>query len=234
VQWRFPIAFQAFFAIVLLIGILCLPESPRWLVKKGKHEQAARVLAQMDDTTVDDPAIMTTVRQLRESIEASETLLGQFSYRELFTNGPEQNFYRTSIAFTAQAFQQLSGINLITYYATTLFLSIVPDRTTARLLTCGNGTEYCAASIVALFLIDTLGRRKLMLSTAFMMSACMAILAGTVSRVNSQKALGITGIPESYVAAVCLYLFNTMFGASRRSAVHCPLLTPMQHSDGSA
>jgi hypothetical protein len=67
-----------------------------------------------------------------------------------------------------------------------------------------------------------------------MMSACMAILAGTVSRVNSQKALGITGIPESYVAAVCLYLFNTMFGASRHSAALCPLLTLVQHSDGSA
>lgn len=137
VQWRFPIAFQAAFAGLLLIGILILPESPRWLIKKGESEQAAKVLAQLDRTTVDDPEIMTVVRQLEESIGASEKLMGdvsqcstaclseqvlvppsnfsadlesffsfaflhssffiQFSYKELLTNGPEQNFYRTTI-----------------------------------------------------------------------------------------------------------------------------------------
>ncbi|CEH14513.1 mfs monosaccharide [Ceraceosorus bombacis] len=229
VQWRFPIAFQAAFAIVLLIGILCLPESPRWLIKKGQIDQASRVLAQVDNTTENDPEVQTVVRQLRESIEASEQLLGDFSYKELLQQGPEQNFYRTAIAFTAQAFQQLSGINLITYYATTVFLSIVPDRNTARLLTCGNGTEYFAASIVALFLIDTLGRRKLMISTAFMMSASMAVLAGTVSVVES-KPPGTTGIGASYVAALFLYLFNTFFafGWLGMTWLYPPEITPIR------
>lgn len=161
VQWRFPIAFQAAFAIILFFGIIMLPESPRWLIKKGHKDQATKVLAAVDNTTEDDVAVQTIVRQLEESIVASEQLMGDFSYKELLTNGPEQNFYRTTIAFTAQAFQQLSGINLITYYATTVFKSIQPDDNTARLLSAGNGTEYFAASIVALFMIDTLGRRNL-------------------------------------------------------------------------
>ncbi|PWN50421.1 general substrate transporter [Violaceomyces palustris] len=209
VQWRFPIAFQAAFAIILFFGILALPESPRWLIKKGYKEEAAKVLAQLDATTVDDPEVVTVVRQLEESIVASEQLMGEFSYKELFTNGPEQNFYRTSIAFVAQAFQQLSGINLITYYATTVFKSIQDDDTTARLLAAGNGTEYFIASLFALFMIDTLGRRNLMMSTAFMMSASMAILAGTTYVVN--KAPKGSSPPEAYVAAVFLYFFNTMF-----------------------
>lgn len=165
------------------------------------------VLAQQDDTTVDDPQVQTTLRQLEESIYASEKLMGDFSYKELFTNGPEQNLYRTIIAFTAQAFQQLSGINLITYYATTVFLSIQPDDNIARLLTCGNGTEYFLASIAALFLIDTLGRRKLMLSTAFLMSASMAVLTGTVYAV--EQAPRGEGGAAAIVAAIFLYLFNT-------------------------
>lgn len=230
VQWRFPIAFQCAFAIVLLIGILCLPESPRWLVKKGENEQAAKVLAQIDSTTPDDVMVQTTLRQLQEAIQGAEELLGDFSYKELLTHGREQNFYRTAIAFTAQAFQQLSGINLITYYATTVFLSIIPEQKTARLLTCGNGTEYFAASLVALFLIDTLGRRKLMLSTAFMMSVSMAILAGTVSAVNEAADRGVSGIPESYAAAFFLYFFNTMFafGWLGMTWLYPPEITPIR------
>jgi hypothetical protein len=215
---------------VVLLGILCLPESPRWLIKKGHYEQAAGVLAQMDSTDPDDAQVRLTLRGLQDAIGATEATMGDFSFKELFTNGPEQNFYRTAIAFIAQAFQQLSGINLVTYYATTIFLSIVPDSKTARLLTCGNGTEYFAASIVALFLVDTLGRRKLMLGTAFMMSLSMAVLAGTVSVVNAKAAQGITGGAESYVAAFFLYFFNTMFafGWLGMTWLYPPEITPIR------
>ena len=228
VQWRFPIGFQAFFAIILFVGIACLPESPRWLIKKGHKEEAAKVLAQLDKTTVDDPQVVTTVKQLEDSIVASEQLMGQFSYKELLTNGPEQNFYRTSIAFVAQAFQQLSGINLITYYATSVFRSIEDDDNVARLLAAGNGTEYFVASIFALFMIDTLGRRNLMMSTAFMMSASMAILAGSVSVVN--KSPTGSSPPEAYVAAVFLYFFNTMFawGWLGMTWLYPPEITPIR------
>lgn len=228
ISWRFPIAFQCIFAMILFVGILCLPESPRWLVKKGHSEEAAKILAQQDSTTVDDPQVQSTLRQLEESIHASEKLMGDFSYRELFTNGPEQNFYRASIAFIAQAFQQLSGINLITYYATSVFLSIQPDDNVARLLTCGNGTEYFAASIVALFLIDTLGRRKLMMSTAFLMSASMAVLTGTVYDVQ-RRGIG-NGGASAIVAAIFLYFFNTCFalGWLGMTWLYPPEITPIR------
>ncbi|PWZ02653.1 general substrate transporter [Testicularia cyperi] len=233
VQWRFPIAFQAFFALILLFGILWLPESPRWLIKKGHKEEAAQVLAQLDSTTVDDPQIVTVLKQLEDSIVASEQLMGEFSYKELLTNGPEQNFYRTTIAFTAQAFQQLSGINLITYYATTVFKSIQNDDTVARLLAAGNGTEYFIASLLALFMIDTLGRRNLMMYTAFLMSASMAILAGCVSQIppNNGQPVGTGGSPpEAYVAAVFLYLFNTWFafGWLGMTWLYPPEVTPIR------
>lgn len=228
VAWRFPLAFQCVFALILFFGILCLPESPRWLVKKGRSEEAARILAQCDDTSVDDPQVQTMLRQLEESIFASEKLMGDFSFKELFSFGPEQNFYRASIAFVAQAFQQLSGINLITYYATSVFLSIQPDDNVARLLTCGNGTEYFAASIVALFLIDSLGRRKLMISTAFLMSASMAILTGTVYDVQ-RRAIGQGGA-SAIVAAIFLYFFNTAFalGWLGMTWLYPPEITPIR------
>lgn len=56
-----------------------LPESPRWLIKKGESDKAAQILANLDRTTVDDPAIQTVVRQLEESIVASDKLMGDVS-----------------------------------------------------------------------------------------------------------------------------------------------------------
>lgn len=233
VQWRFPIAFQAFFALILLVGILALPESPRWLIKKGHRDEAAKVLAQLDSTTVEDPKIVAVMKQLDYSIVAADQLMGEFSYKELLTNGKEQNFYRTVIAVTAQAFQQLSGINLITYYATTVFKSIQNDDNVARLLAAGNGTEYFAASILALFMIDTLGRRNLMMWTAFLMSVSMAILAGCVSQIPSNtdpNANTASSPAEAYVAAVFLYLFNTWFawGWLGMTWLYPPEITPIR------
>ena len=109
-QWRVPIGLQCFFAIVVFVGVLCCPKSPRWLMRNGYKEQAAEVLAQLDNTTPDDPEIVATIESLEESIVKSEEELGQFSYRELFSNEKYQNFYRAIVGFTAQAFQQLSGV----------------------------------------------------------------------------------------------------------------------------
>ncbi|KAK0547839.1 hypothetical protein OC844_007101 [Tilletia horrida] len=216
IQWRFPIAFQAAFALVVVVGILFAPESPRWLIKHGHKAEATKVLAQIDGLGEDHADVVAMAKQLEASIYASEVALGKdFKYSELFTNDKGQNFYRTAIGFLAQAAQQLSGINLITYYATTVFRSVISSDNVARLLAAANGTEYFLASILALWMIDTVGRRKLMMSTAFLMSASMAILAGTVSIVdrtrNPADPLYKTVQPESYVAIVFLFAFNTFF-----------------------
>ena len=105
-------------------------------------------------------------------------------------------------------FQQISGINIITYYAATIFEnSIGLSPFLSRLLAALNGTEYFMASWIAIFTIEKIGRRKLMLFGAAGQAASMAILAGTTSvptdNPNSQK-YGIA-------AAVFLFVFNSFF-----------------------
>jgi MFS family permease len=94
-QWRFPIAFQAFFAVCLVIQMMPLPETPRFLIEKNRNTEAAEVIARLKGkgTSLDDPDVV----RLRTSIEASieiESAGGPFRYRELLECGKIQNLRR--------------------------------------------------------------------------------------------------------------------------------------------
>lgn len=124
-------------------------------------------------------------------------------FRDLFTMGEDRNFHRAMLGYVNQVFQQISGINLITYYAATIYqnnIGLTPF--VSRLLAAGNGTEYFLASWIAVFLIEKVGRRQLMLFGAVGMSASMCILAGCTSHPSAG-----TGI----AAAAFLFIFNTFF-----------------------
>lgn len=115
--------------------------------------------------------------------------------------------------------QQLSGINLITYYAPTIFQESVGIPHNLSLLLAGfNGVAYFLSSLVPIWIIDRLGRRKLMLFAAVGQGACMAILSGTVS--NGSKSAGI-------VAILMLFLFNFFFAVG---LLAIPWLLPAEYA----
>lgn len=125
------------------------------------------------------------------------------SYLALLKNGPQKFFYRTMLGIGGQFMQQLSGINLITYYAPVIFQQSVGMPHNLSLLLAGfNGVAYFLSSLIPIWIIERLGRRKLMLFAAGGQCACMAILAGTVQ--DGSRAAGI-------VAIIMLFLFNFFF-----------------------
>lgn len=83
VSWRFPIGFQIIFALIILAFILELPESPRWLVLKGKEDEALHVLAALNDRGSDDPYIHAEFSAIKDTV--LETSRGTF--KDLFTTG---------------------------------------------------------------------------------------------------------------------------------------------------
>ena len=99
-------------------------------------------------------------------------------------------------------FQQISGINLITYYAAVIYKGLGMSDFLSRLLAALNGTEYFIASWPAVFLVERVGRRNLMLFGAVGQAVTMAILAGVNSR--SETGNQIAGV-------VFLFVFNTFF-----------------------
>jgi MFS family permease len=132
----------------------------------------------------------------------------EHGWADLFTMGPDRNFHRVLLGYVNQVFQQISGINLITYYAATIYQQYIGlGDVTARLLAAANGTEYFLSSWVAVYTIEKFGRRPLMLFGAAGMAGSMAILAG----MNYTSQSNIGGSAPGVVSAVFLFVFNTFF-----------------------
>jgi hypothetical protein len=204
VSWRFPLAFQIVFALFLLAVIMELPESPRWLILTGKEDEAVSVIAALEDLPTTDHLVLTEFTEIKDTVLEMKGV----RWRDLFTMGPERNFHRVVLGYVNQVFQQISGINLITYYATTIYQQYIGlGPTTSRIVAACNGTEYFMASWVAVYTIEKFGRRSLMLFGAAGMAGSMAILAGM--DYMSQNNLG--GDKPGIVAAVFLFVFNTFF-----------------------
>lgn len=110
VSWRFPIAFQIVFAVIMIVCMYMfrLPESPRWLVAKGRNAEALAVLAALDNTSVSDPEVRRTWHGIVDAVKAEDA--SGFSFRQLFTGGKTQNFRRTLLGMASQMHQQISGM----------------------------------------------------------------------------------------------------------------------------
>ncbi|KAM3416982.1 hypothetical protein BST61_g8567 [Cercospora zeina] len=204
ISWRFPIAFQIILALFIVALIPGLPESPRWLVLKGRDAEALEVLTALNDTTEDDPKVQTEFTAVKDTV----CEMAKGSFMDCFKFNRNRNFHRTALAYVNQMFQQISGINIITYYAATIFennIGLSPFL--SRLLAALNGTEYFLASIFAIFTIEKIGRRKLMIFGAIGQAGSMAILAGTTSIPTEDPRSKQAGI----AAAVFLFVFNSFF-----------------------
>ncbi|GAA5873957.1 hypothetical protein JCM3774_004051 [Rhodotorula dairenensis] len=206
ISWRFPLAFQIVFAIMVMGFLLMIPESPAWLIKHSdRHPEFRRegkaTLARIYATDEDDEHISGLV----DAMDSAAAQVADSRFKDIFTHGPTQNFRRATLGFLAQILQQITGINLISYYSATLFEQIGLSPLLSRYLALANGIEYAIAGFVAILFVDTLGRRKTMIWGSIGCGLCMVILTGLVhASDNGQKACG-------YAATVFLFLFNTFF-----------------------
>ncbi|KAJ4007233.1 hypothetical protein NW766_009912 [Fusarium irregulare] len=202
-QFRFPLAFQIFFAILTFIGIILLPESPRWLINHDHHDEAREVLwaVRQDAKSIskEDESVSRAIAEIQHAINEERAAAQTSSFKAMWKNGEQKFLYRTMLGIGGQFMQQLSGINLITYYAPVIFQESVGISHNLSLLLAGfNGVAYFFSSLIPIWIIDRLGRRKLMMFAAAGQAVCMAVLAGTVS--TGQPGPGI-------VAIVMLFLF---------------------------
>lgn len=103
IAWRFPIAFQIALAIFILVAIPGLPESPRWLILKGREDDALEVLCALSDLPPEDKKIQDEFLAVKDTV--FEMAQGGFS--DCFKMNHSRNFHRTVLAYVNQMFQQV-------------------------------------------------------------------------------------------------------------------------------
>lgn len=107
--YRIPVAVQFAWAIILVVGMVILPETPRFLIKKNKPEAAAKSLARLRRLDVNDPAIIEELVEIQENHEF-ELRLGKAHYFEIVRGSIGR---RLATGCAIQALQQLVGVNFI-------------------------------------------------------------------------------------------------------------------------
>lgn len=161
VSWRLPISLQILFALFVLITMLGLPESPRYLVTQGKIDMARFILSQLHDVSINDREILEEVVLIRD---ANNRFSKQLGFRDLLKPSKHQYLKRIMIGASSQFFQQFTGCNASIYYVPVLFENTMNlSRRLSLVLGGVFSTVYALFTIPSFFLIEKLGRRPLFL-----------------------------------------------------------------------
>jgi len=201
VSWRLPLAVPILFAATILLFIPFLPDSPRWLVKVGRIDEARRIMAVLEDLPEDSATVAEDIRKMQRSLE----ITGQGRFGHLLHNGEDRLLNRTLVAMFSTFSQQANGIGIIGFYTATIFEDYVGlSPVDARVLSGCLYVWQLACCMVTYYTIDRVGRRILMMVGVTGMGVTIAIVAGCVSNPDSRAG--------SIVAAVCVYLFAMFFG----------------------
>jgi len=202
-QWRPVVALQCAPALIVFFMIMFLPESPRWLVKKGRMDEAHYILSRLADKPMDHPDVIEDLESIKASFE-SQKGAAPFHYRELLEGGKTQTFRRVLLGFFIQSAQQISGINMVATYANTIIASSFHfNSETSHLLAACVGTEYAMCSCLSLLFIERVGRRKIFMITAAGMSLSFVVISALLST---------GGRTEQLAGAAFLFVFNSFFG----------------------
>ena len=117
--WRVPIACQMVFAFVVIFLVFGLPESPRYLYKMGRNEEALQVLCDVYDGKPGDEKIVREQDDVLEALE-TEQKAGEYKWSQLLKRDEVQTGKRVLLAYGMQFMNQMGGINLVVYYVTSV------------------------------------------------------------------------------------------------------------------
>ncbi|KAI1270437.1 high-affinity glucose transporter RGT2 [Xylariaceae sp. FL1019] len=210
-SYRIPIAVQFAWALILIGGMLVLPETPRFMVKKGNHDGAAKALAKLRRLPVNHESIAAELAEIQANHEF-ELTLGKSSYMDCF-KGKLRKRQLTGIAL--QALQQLTGVNFVFYYGTQYFKNSGFEN--AFIIQIITGVVNVVSTLPGLWAVDKFGRRPLLLwgAVGMAISQFLVALLGTLS--TGQDALGNVVVHNEVankVAVAFVIIFIFFFAAT--------------------
>ncbi|KAH1935445.1 hypothetical protein KXV48_002995 [Aspergillus fumigatus] len=182
-SYRIPIGVQIAWALILGAGLLLLPESPRYFVKKGDLTRAAEALGRVRDQPRDSELIRSELAEIVANHEYEMQAIPQSGYFGSWFNcfrgslwNPNSNLRRTVLGTSLQMMQQWTGVNFVFYFGTTFFKSLgtISDPFLISMIT--TIVNVCSTPI-SFYTMEKLGRRTLLLWGALGMVVCQFIVA---------------------------------------------------------
>lgn len=187
-SWRWMLAVAAIPSLTFFVGLLAIPESPRWLLSRGRHEEGERILARIFGSA-----------NAREQVAAVERAAAseEGSWREVFSPDMRK---RLGVGMFLALFCQITGINTVLYYGSIIVSEHFPGQSTNMALIANViiGTVNLLFTIVAMIYLDRWGRRAILLIASGGMGVALALLV---------VGLNMPGVsPVLMLGAILLYV----------------------------
>lgn len=203
--YQIPLGLQFTWAVVLSLGLLVLPETPRYLIKRGLKDDAAVSLSRLRRLDRLHPALLEELAEIEANHEY-ELALGPATYKDVIFGTPHLG-RRTLTGCGLQMLQQLTGVNFIMYYGTTFFVGAGVQN--AFLISLIINIVNTVSTIPALFIIETWGRRKVLIYGAVAMAICQLLIASFSAAVGKSMP---TTANQILIIFICIDIF--FFAAS--------------------
>jgi sugar porter (SP) family MFS transporter len=229
IRFRVPLALQCVPPLIVMLGLIAVPQSPRWLMMKGRYEEALDSLSRLRQKPKDDPSLQAEMKEIEEFLTVHDTS----QWGDLLKKENRERFFTGS---TLLMLQQFAGHNIINYFAPTIFRSIgLSSSSSADLLATGIiGIVRMVMTVPALLAIDTLGRRALLLGGTITMAVSFYYIGGYLNTIPvsvgrngtsvvSMATTASTSSPLSedipitgwgYAAVICIYTFMAGYSMS--------------------
>ncbi|KAK7312356.1 hypothetical protein VNO77_36147 [Canavalia gladiata] len=234
--WRMMLGIGAIPSVILAVGVLAMPESPRWLVMRGRLGDATKVLNKTSDSKEEAQQRLADIKQaagIPESrnddvVQVAKRNTGEGVWKELFLYPTPAIRHIVIAALGIHFFQQASGVDAVVLYSPKIFEKAGITGDTDKLLaTVAVGFVKTMFILVATFMLDRVGRRPLLLSSAGGMVLSLLMLATSLTIVDhsEKKLMWAVGLS---IATVLSYVATFSIGAGPITWVYTSEIFPLR------
>lgn len=181
--WRIPIALELTAGIASAVMPYWTVETPQWLIWHGYYRRAAVTQSKLTGLDVDDPMLLSTLQELS----------GSSNDKASMSRKPPKWLWRSGMAVAIQILASMCGIDIITFFSTQIFQSQLHfSPLESRCLTLGLQACQVLWSTLAIFFVDFLGRRPLLMGAAAVMALSMGSLSGLTGADATRGMLSVS------------------------------------------
>ncbi|MCP4476009.1 MAG: sugar porter family MFS transporter [Gammaproteobacteria bacterium] len=219
-NWRWMLGAPAVPAIIMFFAVLALPCSPRWLLLKGREQKALAILRRIYS---DPEEIKTEISDIHNNLQQGRGAWQLFK---------KPYFIRVLVlGIVLQCIQQVTGINTIIYYAPTIFkMSGFVSGAEQMSATILIGAINALTTILAVFVIDRIGRRPVMF-TGLVIMGCGMLAMGSIFHLFNHGLQDVTALHWAAVAATLIFIFGFAISLGPIMWLLCAEIFPLQGRD---